>query len=160
MRAAVGDHVVISSNEVDRPVRNGEIVGVRHDDGTPPYIVRWADTGRVGLLFPCVDARVEHHAGEPAEVQQPDRPVKTWRIQVDVYESGDETTAHAVLMQDAPAQLDSEGRARRHPRDPAVPLVGDELAVSRALRRLADQLVESASSDLAAVTHTEIRLPG
>ena len=60
MKAAVGDHIVIPQPELDRPVRDGEVVDVPHADGSPPYLVRWSDTGRTALLFPGPDARVEH----------------------------------------------------------------------------------------------------
>ncbi|MFJ2058268.1 DUF1918 domain-containing protein [Streptomyces sp. NPDC087908] len=35
-------------------------VGLHHEDGTPPFDVRWSDTGRVTLLLPGPDARVQH----------------------------------------------------------------------------------------------------
>jgi hypothetical protein len=41
------------------------------------------------------------------------------------------------------------GVARRHPADPPVPEIGDELAVSRALQDLAHRLHEMVSHDLA-----------
>nr|SBO96077.1 hypothetical protein BN4615_P5593 [Nonomuraea gerenzanensis] len=31
---------------------------VEHADGSPPYLVRWLDTGRESLVFPGRDARV------------------------------------------------------------------------------------------------------
>jgi hypothetical protein len=153
MRASVGDHIVIASNEVDRPTRDGEIVELRHADGTPPYVVRWSESGNTGLFFPGTDAHVEHSeagegtAGEPATA----RHVKSWRVQLDLFESGDDTTAHAVLLSETPLRLEADGAARRHPADPSLPLVGDEVAAARALRRLADRLLGTASDDLAAV---------
>ena len=57
MRATVGDHLVVESNKVDSPRREGEIVEVRGDDGAPPYVVRWSD-GHEGLTFPGPDAHV------------------------------------------------------------------------------------------------------
>jgi hypothetical protein len=41
-------------------VRDGEIIGVRHADGTPPYVVRWEDTGHESLVYPGPDAMVQH----------------------------------------------------------------------------------------------------
>jgi hypothetical protein len=47
---------------VDDPVREGQIVGVPHPDGSPPYVVRWIDTGRSSVVFPGPDSTVLDHA--------------------------------------------------------------------------------------------------
>lgn len=60
MFAAVGDRLVVHSTHVDGPVRDGEILEVRHEDGSPPYVVRWSDTGHESLVFPGPDAEVQH----------------------------------------------------------------------------------------------------
>ena len=60
MFAAPGDRLVVRSQHVDGPVRDGEILEVRHDDGSPPYVVRWSDTGHEALVFPGPDAFVDH----------------------------------------------------------------------------------------------------
>ena len=159
MKASTGDRVVISSSALDGPVRDGEVVELRRADGEPPYVVRWSDTGKTSVFFPGVDAHVVHRddATHPAQAE-PNRHVKTWRVRVDLFESGDDTTAHAVLISETPEHLDAKGRARRDPRDPAVPEIGDDVAAARALRRLADRLLESASADLAAVTGESVSL--
>jgi hypothetical protein len=77
--------------------------------------------------------------------------VRSWRVDVDVFEMGDHTTAHAVLLAEATGKLDVRGEAYRNPADLAAPEIGDEVAVGRALRHLADRLFEVASSDIAAV---------
>jgi hypothetical protein len=59
LHAAVGDRLVVRS--IDGPVRDAEILEVRHEDGTPPYLVRWSDTGHLALVFPGPDARVGHY---------------------------------------------------------------------------------------------------
>jgi len=46
-------------------------------------------------------------------------------------------------------QLEAHGVARRNPVDPQVPVVGEELAIGRALAALATQLIEGADADLA-----------
>ncbi|MBQ1089259.1 DUF1918 domain-containing protein [Streptomyces sp. B93] len=64
MRAHLGDQLVIESTTTGATRRDGEIVGLHHEDGTPPYDVRWSDTDEVTLVFPGPDARirpVEHH---------------------------------------------------------------------------------------------------
>jgi hypothetical protein len=68
VKASVGDRIVIASNRLDRPLRDGRIVECRHEDGSPPYVVAWSDTGQAGLFFPGPDAHVQHFGGEiPAE---------------------------------------------------------------------------------------------
>jgi hypothetical protein len=66
--------------------------------------------------------------------------------------------AHAVLHTDAPTQLDSRGETRRNPSDIDVPEIGDEVAVARALRRLADRLLGVASEDIEAIEDHEVHL--
>jgi hypothetical protein len=60
MKARVGDRLVIRSRQVDGAVRNAEILEIRHSDGSPPYVVRWSDSGQEALVFPGDDAYVEH----------------------------------------------------------------------------------------------------
>jgi len=68
MFAKVGDRLVVPSLHVGGPVRDAEIIEVRHADGTPPYIVRWSDTGHEALVFPGPDAYVENvHEGGAAD---------------------------------------------------------------------------------------------
>lgn len=66
MKASVGDQLLILSNELQRPIRDGEILEVHGENGAPPYLVRWSDTGRTTLVFPGSDARVR-------STQEPDR---------------------------------------------------------------------------------------
>jgi hypothetical protein len=60
MQASVGDRLVVHSAHVDEHVRSGEIIDVRHEDGSPPYVVRWDDDGHEALVYPGPDATVEH----------------------------------------------------------------------------------------------------
>lgn len=60
MYAAVGDRLVVRSLHVEGPVRDAEILEVKHEDGSPPYLVRWSDSGHETLVFPGPDAYVEH----------------------------------------------------------------------------------------------------
>lgn len=60
MRAHLGDQLVIETPATGAARRDGEIVGLHHDDGTPPYDVRWSDTDQVTLVFPGPDAHVRH----------------------------------------------------------------------------------------------------
>lgn len=60
MFAAVGDRLVVKGTHVDDAERDGEILEVKHADGSPPYVVRWSDTGHESLVFPGPDAQVQH----------------------------------------------------------------------------------------------------
>lgn len=64
MYAAVGDRLVVPGHNVGDPERDAEILEVRHDDGSPPYVVRWSDNGHEALVFPGSDAFVEHFEHE------------------------------------------------------------------------------------------------
>lgn len=66
MQAKVGDRLVIKGHHVGQPDRDGEIIEVRGEDGAPPYVVRWEDTGHETLFFPGTDAVVEHFSHEAA----------------------------------------------------------------------------------------------
>jgi len=59
----VGDRLVLEGTHVGEPRRIGVITELRHDDGTPPYVVRWLDDGHEALIFPGPDARVEPQDG-------------------------------------------------------------------------------------------------
>ncbi|MGW1911636.1 DUF1918 domain-containing protein [Streptomyces sp. NPDC002076] len=63
MRAHLGDQLIVESPATGAGKRDGEIVGLHHEDGTPPYDVRWSDTDEVTLVFPGPDAHVRplHH---------------------------------------------------------------------------------------------------
>ncbi|MFF4541882.1 pyridoxamine 5'-phosphate oxidase family protein [Streptomyces aureus] len=75
MRAHLGDQLVIESTKSDAVRRDGEIVGLHHTDGTPPYDVRWADTDEVTLVFPGPDAHIHHlHQGPPGTARETATP--------------------------------------------------------------------------------------
>lgn len=58
LRASVGDRLVIGGHHLGEPDRDAEILEVRGAGGTPPFLLRWQDDGRVSLLYPGSDARV------------------------------------------------------------------------------------------------------
>ncbi|MCD9876349.1 pyridoxamine 5'-phosphate oxidase family protein [Streptomyces guryensis] len=76
MRAQLGDQLVIESPSTGATRRDGEIVGLHHEDGTPPYDVRWSDTDDVTLVFPGPDAHIRHieHEHGPGSAHEPARP--------------------------------------------------------------------------------------
>lgn len=60
MHAKVGDRLVVEGRTDSMHRREAEVLEVRGDDGTPPYVVRWED-GHEGLTFPGPDAHVVPH---------------------------------------------------------------------------------------------------
>jgi hypothetical protein len=174
MKAHQGDRIILAASHTDEPTRDGEVLEVRGADGEPPYLVRWAD-GHTGLMYPGPGSvlRVEgqHDVGAPAETPLatdvgagggaggPTIPhVREWQVRVSIFESGDDTSANVVLLTEAPTHLTARGQSHRSTRDTSVPEIGDEVAVARALRHLADQLLETAAQDVAAVTGEETHL--
>lgn len=66
MYASVGDRLIVHGVHVGDAGRDGEILEVRGQDGGPPYVVRWSDTGHEGFVFPGPDT-VVHHFEHPVE---------------------------------------------------------------------------------------------
>jgi hypothetical protein len=62
MKAKVGDRVVTEGAHVDAPRRVGEVLEVMHDDGQPPYRVRWED-GHESLWYPGADSHLMTEPG-------------------------------------------------------------------------------------------------
>lgn len=58
MRARIGDRLVVGADRI------GEVVGVPSADGSPPYIIRWRNSGHIAMVFPDQYARIIP-AGEP-----------------------------------------------------------------------------------------------
>jgi hypothetical protein len=88
----------------------------------------------------------------------------TWNVTIHLFDADDVdrdgtlTSAHAALRTSSGTTLDGYGRARRNPRDPEVREIGEELAAARALRDLADRLLQATSDDIAMVEHHEVHL--
>ena len=60
-----------------------------------------------------------------------------------------ETIAHAVLNLRGD-HFEAVGKARRNPADPPMPVVGEELAIARALQTLTGQVMEAAQDKVEA----------
>jgi hypothetical protein len=60
LRARSGDRLLIRGHRLGEPSRDAEILEVIGADGSPPFRVRWSDTGREAVFFPGPDATVEH----------------------------------------------------------------------------------------------------
>lgn len=63
LRARPGDRLLIRGHRLGEPSRDAEILEVLGADGSPPFRVRWWDTGREAVYFPGPDATVEHFPG-------------------------------------------------------------------------------------------------
>lgn len=139
MEAHVGDRVVVDAHRVGEGERHGEVIDVLHGAGGDRYRVRWDHDGRETLLAPGSDLRVV------SESDEPDRS----SLRVDVTITEDEEQAEAVArVRVRDHDFAAWGRARRNPEDPNVPVVGEELAVARALSDLSHQLVGAAADTL------------
>ncbi|WP_448006143.1 DUF1876 domain-containing protein [Agromyces bauzanensis] len=77
---------------------------------------------------------------------------KHWSITVDIDEEENTTLAHASLRTPAGQDVTGVGKAERNPLDPNVPTIGDELAVARALRDLAERLLHTTEKEITSVT--------
>jgi hypothetical protein len=60
LRAQPGDRLVIKGHHVGELERDAEVLEVLGQHGGPPFLVRWADDGRVSRLYPSSDAYVQH----------------------------------------------------------------------------------------------------
>jgi hypothetical protein len=74
MKARVGDWLVLKGTTVGQADQRGLITEVRSPDGSPPYVVRWLDTGHHATVFPGPDANVitaaeQQAADERAQVR-------------------------------------------------------------------------------------------
>ncbi len=73
---------------------------------------------------------------------------KRWTVTIDVDELDGSTRAHARLHTRDSDALVGVGEARLNPTDQDVPEIGDELAAARALRDLADRLLDTGRADV------------
>ena len=60
MYATPGDRIVIKGHHTGEPDRDCEVLQVRGENGAPPYLVRWEDSGHQALFYPGPDAFVQH----------------------------------------------------------------------------------------------------
>lgn len=146
MQARVGDRLIVSSRHVGQPSHVGEVVEVLHGVGGERYRVRWSDD-RETLVMPGSDAHVERTA-EP-EAGQPSP--RTRMITVSLRFEEDDDHCEATAMMETPQlSVSGFGRARRNPSDPVVPIIGEELAIARALCDLGDRVEQAARDAIAA----------
>ncbi len=152
MRATPGDHIILAGELVDQPTRSGEVLEARGFEGGPPYVVRWED-GHTSTMFPGPGAvlRVTESVSVHHEevVARPELgTLREWSVRVTIFEQGDDTTATVALLADSAQALTALGTSHRGGRDAEVAHIGDEVAVARALRRLADHLLTHAEHEI------------
>jgi hypothetical protein len=137
MDAQVGDQYIVNSRVPGKPPRVGEIVECIGRGGlTPHFRVQWPD-GHQSIVFPSSDARVE----PPGR----DDGLERHGVEIDLRLTEDADRCEAVaVMASSLGELTGRGAARRHPDDPRVPMIGEELAIARALGSLAQQLEAAA----------------
>jgi Domain of unknown function (DUF1918)/Domain of unknown function (DUF1876) len=171
MHAAVGDRIIVAGATLGAPARDGEILDVRGPNGVPPYLVRWSDSGRESLFFPGPDVHLQHYGASqsPEETARPAAEgsaqplpsashVTSWHVDIYLSEGDEGTAAHAVLHGVSQKLLDGRGTAVHRPDEANVPEIGNEVAVARALRGLADRLLATASDDMSAVEGRTVRI--
>lgn len=161
MRAKPGDRIILAGELVNHPTRSGEVLEARGTDGGPPYVVRWED-GHTSTMFPGPGAalRVADDGGEAGHhtdvVARPELGTsREWTVRVTIFEKGDDTTATVALLADSPEALTATGASHRSGADAESTHIGDEVAVARALRRLADHLLATAEHEIEEATGEE-----
>lgn len=126
--ARLGDVIIVESRHVGGSRRTAEVVDVL---GRGRFRVRWSD-GRETIFAPGPDAIVEHRAVTgPMEHHT--------RLDLAVHEDDEHCHAEVTLVTPT-LRMVGHGESRRHPDDPRVPMIGEELAIARALTALADKL--------------------
>lgn len=80
-------------------------------------------------------------------------------VHIQVVEAGAKTTADVGITTGSGQPLHGHGTARRHPEDPEVPQIGDEIAIARAMLELAHKMLDTAADDIGERTHRRVKLP-
>ncbi|MGY1625223.1 DUF1876 domain-containing protein [Geodermatophilus sp. SYSU D00965] len=83
---------------------------------------------------------------------------KTWTVSIEIDEHDGHTRAVARLQTGDNDRLTGVGLARLDPADRDVPVIGDEIAVARALSDLSHRLLQTATEDVEQSTGTPAHL--
>ncbi|AZQ39432.1 DUF1876 domain-containing protein [Streptomyces cyaneochromogenes] len=71
-----------------------------------------------------------------------------WKVRLHLFEDDEGTTKARVVLDTGTTTLTGHGSAHCNPADMNVPEIGDELAASRAMNDLAQQLLNVAERDI------------
>jgi hypothetical protein len=81
MKAKIGDFLVVKGTTTAQHEQHAEIIAVRAEDGTPPYVVRWLVTGHEVTVYPGTDAVIvsaaEHARAAERAAARSSRPGAT-----------------------------------------------------------------------------------
>jgi hypothetical protein len=139
MEAHIGDHVIVEGAKVGLARRRGEVLEILQGAGGSRLRIRWEGNDHESVIAPGPDLRIEAGEGGVDRI--------SLRIDISVTEDADhcEAVAHVRMRE---REFSGWGRARRNPSDPEMPVVGEELAVARALSEVSHQLVVAAADSL------------
>jgi hypothetical protein len=97
-----------------------------------------------------------HLRHQPQEVPMTDQ---SWQVDIAFTEEDDRTRADAILEL-ASQRFHGFGQAKRAPKDPSIPVIGQDLAAARALSDLSHQLVHAAAERIEAFEGHPVDLRG
>jgi hypothetical protein len=86
-------------------------------------------------------------------------PDQNWQVSITFTEEDNRTRADAILEL-ADKRFHGFGRAKRAPEDPRIPVIGQDLAASRALSDLSHQLLDAAAEQVEAFEGHPVKLHG
>ncbi|QKW48624.1 pyridoxamine 5'-phosphate oxidase family protein [Streptomyces buecherae] len=163
MRAQLGDRLVIEAPATGAARREGEIVGLHHEDGTPPYEVRWSDTDEVSLVFPGPDAHVWHGGQDRQDALEPrlsgeEEPDRGEERQARVGEHGPGDIGRRVAAERVRQGLGREEVARRAGMAPEYLAYLEEQSAEPSVASLI-RLADALGTTLVALRGGDIDLP-
>jgi hypothetical protein len=133
---------------------------MRCRDDMPAYVTIYVDVELVTFAStPWVVDDGESESTSPKGVTAMGAEERQWPFAV-VFTEDDRTTRAEVVLDVAGRRYHEWGSARRSPTDPDVPRIGQEVAASRALSRLARDLLSDAGDDISELEHRPVRLHG
>jgi uncharacterized protein DUF1876 len=97
-----------------------------------------------------------HRSDQLQEVPMTDQ---SWQVDIAFTEEDDRTRADAILEL-ASQRFHGFGQAKRAPKDPRVPVIGQDLAAARALSDLSHQLLHAAAERIEAFEGHPVDLRG
>lgn len=140
MHARRGDRLVIEGHRVGTTPRSGEVLSV---DGSV-LRVAW-DDGHESTFVPGPDCRIIAKARQEGPMAAQPTGLERFGGTIDLRIAEDDHHCDAVAtLMTSRGTLEGRGRSRRRADDPNMPLVGEQLAISRALRSLSNSLRQQA----------------